>query len=148
MDLYYNSSSPPCRSVLMVAYILRVKLNLKPVDLMAREQYHPDFLKINPQHKVPTLDDEGFYVTESRAICAYLVDKFGQNDSLYPENEDERALVDSRLYFDASILMPNFTNLYVQARPLTWYNLLLFKFKLTFYRCPLFEMENSSTPNR
>ena len=116
MDLYYNVLSPPCRSVMMTAYLLRVNLNLKPIDLWAGEQFQPDFLKMNPQHKVPTLDDDGFYVTESRAICTYLVQKFGQPNysSLYPDDAEDRALVDSRLYFDASILMPNFTSLYVQ----------------------------------
>lgn len=57
MDYYYNLLSAPCRSVLLTASALGVKLNLKSVDLMKGEQKKPEFVAINPQHCVPTLVD-------------------------------------------------------------------------------------------
>ncbi len=74
-DLYYMSLSAPCRAVILTAKMAGVELNLKTLDLFAEEHLKPEFIKINPQHTVPTLDDNGFVVTESRAICAYLVNK-------------------------------------------------------------------------
>ena len=70
IDLYYMSLSAPCRAVILTAKLAGVELNLKIVNLMTGEQMKPEFLKLNPQHTVPTLDDNGFIITESRAICA------------------------------------------------------------------------------
>ena len=63
--------------------------------------------------RVPLIDDNGFYMTESRAICAYLVNKYGKNDQLYSKVPKERALIDMRLYFDLSVFYTSFSNYYV-----------------------------------
>lgn len=114
IDLYYCEVSAPCRSVMMTAKMVGVELNLKPLDVIAGEQMKPEFLAINPQHNVPTIDDEGFYLNESRAICAYLVNRYANDDSLYPAEPKERALVDQRLYFDAGVFYHRFGKLYVR----------------------------------
>ena len=75
IDLYYMSLSAPCRAVLLTAKMAGVEVNLKTVNLMTGEHMKPEFLKINPQHTVPCLDDSGFVLTESRAICACLANK-------------------------------------------------------------------------
>lgn len=58
-------------------------------------------LQVNPQHTIPFLDDNGVRIADSHAICTYLCDKYGTNDELYPKDLIKRALVNSRLYFDA-----------------------------------------------
>lgn len=113
IDLYYMSLSAPCRAVILTAKILGVELNLKTLNLMTGEQMKPEFIKINPQHTVPTLDDSGFILTESRAICAYLVNKYGKDDKLYPKSPKERAVVDQRLYFDVGVFYLAFSDYYV-----------------------------------
>lgn len=56
---------------------------------------------MNPQGTIPCLDDNGAIIIDSHAICAYLVEKFADSDRLYPKDLVQRALVESRMYFDA-----------------------------------------------
>lgn len=108
IDLYYVPGSSPCRAVLLTAKALNLNLNLKLVDLHHGEHLKPEYLKLNPQHTVPTLVDDGFSIWESRAIMTYLVNKYGKGSSLYPEDAKARALVDQRLYFDIGTLYQSF----------------------------------------
>lgn len=64
------------------------------------------YFKINPQHCVPTLVDGDFSMWESRAIGSYLVRTYGKDDSLYPSDVKQKAVVDQRLFFDAGTLYP------------------------------------------
>nr|QPL17940.1 glutathione S-transferase 968 [Ectropis obliqua] len=98
--LYYTDGSPPCHRVFLTANILKVDLNLKSMDFFKQEHKSPEFLKLNPQHTVPTLVDGALVVWESRAICRYLVNQYGAGSSLYPAEPAARAGVDQRLDFD------------------------------------------------
>ncbi|XP_061400688.1 glutathione S-transferase 4-like [Musca vetustissima] len=101
MDFYYYPISSPCRAVLMTAKAVGVELNKKLMSVFKGENLTPEFLKINPQHTIPTLVDNGFALWESRAIMIYLVEKYGkQDDPLYPSCPKKRALINQRLYFD------------------------------------------------
>ncbi|CAG9579564.1 unnamed protein product [Danaus chrysippus] len=110
VDLYYVPGSAPCRAVLLTARALNLNLNLKLVDLHHGEHLKPEYLKINPQHTVPTLVDDGCSIYESRAIITYLVNKYGKGSALYPEEPKARALVDQRLYFDIGTLYQRFSD--------------------------------------
>ncbi|XP_055903551.1 glutathione S-transferase D1-like [Eupeodes corollae] len=112
MDFYYLPGSAPCRSVLMTAKAVGVDLNLKELNLMAGEHLKPEFVKINPQHTIPTLVDNGFALWESRAIMVYLVEKYGKTDSLYPKCPKKRAVINQRLYFDMGTLYQRFADYY------------------------------------
>jgi len=111
-DFYYSKGSPPCRSVHMLAKALGVKFNLKPVNTRNKEHLTPEFLKINPQHTIPTLVDNDFVLWESRAILTYLVDKYAKNDSLFPKDPQKRAVVNQRLFFDMGTLYQRFGDYY------------------------------------
>lgn len=107
MDLYYMDESTPCRAVMMTAKCIGIDLNLKYVDLEHNEQMKPEFLKINPQHSLPTLVDhnnDDLALWESKAIMIYLVEKYAKTDSLYPKCHQKRAQINQRLYFDMGTL--------------------------------------------
>lgn len=112
MDFYYLPGSAPCRSVLMTAKALGLTLNKKTLNLMAGEQMKPEFIKLNPQHTIPTLVDGDFAIWESRAIMTYLAEKYSKNDSLYPKCPKARAVVNQRLYFDMGTLYQSFAQYY------------------------------------
>ncbi|KAH8246886.1 hypothetical protein KR032_002728, partial [Drosophila birchii] len=100
MDLYYAPYVSACRNVLMVAKALNLELNKKVISTRNGEQMSPEFIKINPQHTIPTLVDNDFTLWESRAIAIYLVEKYGKDDSLYPKDPQIQAVINQRLYFD------------------------------------------------
>ncbi|XP_043066725.1 glutathione S-transferase 1-like [Drosophila bipectinata] len=106
ITLYGIDRSPPVRSVLLTLRALELDFEYKIVDLSAKEQLRPEFLKMNPLHTVPTLDDDGFYLYDSHAINAYLVSKYGKEDSLYPKDLQQRAIVDQRLHYNSSVNTP------------------------------------------
>ncbi|CAI6368514.1 unnamed protein product [Macrosiphum euphorbiae] len=110
IDFYYASWSPPCRTVELVAYILKVKLN--PIETIPSkgDTQKPEFKQLNPQHTIPTIVDNGFVLSESRAICKYLVEKYGSatgpysKEQLYPKDLQKRATIDHRIDFDLGSL--------------------------------------------
>ncbi|KAH8277544.1 hypothetical protein KR018_000044 [Drosophila ironensis] len=119
LTLYGVDRSPPVRAVLLTLNALGLDFEFNIVNMQAKEHLRPEFLKMNPLHTVPTLDDDGFYLADSHAINAYLVSKYGPNDSLYPRDLQRRAIVDQRLHYDSSVVVP--TNRAITF-PLFWEN--------------------------
>lgn len=74
------------------------------VNFQKGENKSDAFTALNPLQQVPVLvEEDGFVLTESRAIAAYLVASHAPTSSLYPLDDPvKRALVDERLYFDAT----------------------------------------------
>ncbi|XP_053965181.1 glutathione S-transferase 1 [Anastrepha ludens] len=116
--LYYSPRSAPCRAVLLTAGAIGVELDLQLMNLKDGDHLKPDFLKLNPLHTIPVLDDNGTVVTDSHVICAYLVDTYSPNNSLYPKDEVKRREIQTRLYYDASHLFPR---LRVMVEPVIYF---------------------------
>jgi glutathione S-transferase len=65
--------------------------------LVPYDQPRPDwYLAINPAGGIPTLDDDGFVVSESNAILRYLAVR-ERRDDLYPAAPKDRARVETML---------------------------------------------------
>ena len=79
---------------------------LKPINIRAKEQFAPEYLKISPGHKIPALvDDDGpggatISLCESGLILRYLGDKAG--NGLVPKDPVARLKVEQWLFYGSA----------------------------------------------
>lgn len=99
----------------MVARAVGVDITVKTVNLLKGDHLSPEFIKINPQRTVPTLTDDEFALWDSHAIASYLVRTYASDDSLYPQDPKQKAVVDQRMYFNAGILFPRLREICVSV---------------------------------
>ncbi|XP_061389566.1 glutathione S-transferase 1-like [Musca vetustissima] len=102
--LYGVDLSPPVRACLLTLKALNLPYEYRVVNLLAKEHLSEDFLKKNPQHTVPLLEENGHIISDSHAIISYLCDKYAKDDALYPKDLLKRAVVEQRMYFEAGVL--------------------------------------------
>jgi glutathione S-transferase len=93
MKIYGRANSINVRKVLWTVEEIGVAYDredwgrgYKPLDTS-------EFLAINPFGLVPVIDDEGFVLAESHAICRYLAAKHGRED-LFPADLKKRAIIE------------------------------------------------------
>jgi glutathione S-transferase len=108
MRLYHHPLSTNARRAVMTAVHLGLKPELVVVDLSKRAQRTPEFLRMNPNGKVPVLDDEGFLLTESHAIMQYLAEGT-PGQTVYPSDRRARADVNRWLFWSAHHFQPAIT---------------------------------------
>jgi glutathione S-transferase len=85
---------------------LGVPYRMEKFSLNKHEHKVPDFLKINPMGKVPTIRHGDTVVTEGAAICCYLADAFPEA-GLAPALGDRRRGTYLRwMFFSPSVLEP------------------------------------------
>ena len=77
LKFYFNGSPTPNKAAL---FLEEAGLDYEPVpvDPRAGQQFTPDFLALNPNGKLPVIDDDGVVVFDSNAILLYLAQKTGQ----------------------------------------------------------------------
>ena len=97
---------------------------IEPVDYAKGGHKRPEFLKLNPMGKLPTVVDDGVAVAESGAILAYLADKY-PGAGLAPAPADPRRADYLRwLFFAAGVMEPAFGqklfNLDLPAHQVGW----------------------------
>jgi glutathione S-transferase len=83
MKLYYAETLNP-RKVCAVAKYLNAPVEFVHVDLRTGEQRKPAFLSINPNGKVPVLEDGDKLIWESNAIMGHLAHAAGSD--LWPRD--------------------------------------------------------------
>jgi glutathione S-transferase len=69
---------------------LGIDFDLINLDLSAGDTKKPEYLKINPNGKVPAIVHDGTAIWESSAITMYLGELFGVDAKLYPAPGPQR----------------------------------------------------------
>ena len=103
LKFYFNGSPNPTKVALFLEEA-GIAYQPVPVDTRAGDQFKPEYLAINPNAKVPAIDDDGVKVFDSNAILLYLAEKTGK---FLPENTPaNRAELLSWLMFAATGVGP------------------------------------------
>ena len=74
LKFYYNVAPNPMKVALLLEE-LGLPYEAVPVDTRKGEQFAPDFLKVNPNSKVPAIVDGDVRVFDSNAILLFLADR-------------------------------------------------------------------------
>jgi GST-like protein len=77
LKFYFNGSPNPTKVAL---FLEEAGLAYEPVAVDTRkgDQFTPEYLAVNPNAKVPAIDDGGVTVFDSNAILLYLAEKTGK----------------------------------------------------------------------
>ena len=90
MKIHLTPPSPRAIKVLAVLHHLGLDPEIKLVDLRGGEQMKPEFAALNPNRRMPVLEDDGFVLWESNAIIQYLAAKAGDR-GLWPSEPKRQA---------------------------------------------------------
>ena len=111
--ILYNAPQSTCSQ--RVRFVLNAKglpFEEKKLDLLAGDQLKPEYLAINPNGVVPTLDHDGQVVIDSSVIIEYL-DEVVPKESFTPRDPVKRAHMRSLMRFidempAAAVRVPTF----------------------------------------
>jgi glutathione S-transferase len=110
----YNAPQSTCSQ--RVRFVLNAKklpfAEIK-LDLLAGDQLKPDYLKLNPNGVVPTLDHDGAIIIDSSVIIEYLDEVAPKPESFTPQAPAERAKMRALMRFidempAAAVRVPTF----------------------------------------
>lgn len=105
IDLY-SATTPNGWKASICLEEMQLPYELHVLELMKGEQKQPDYLRINPNGRIPTIvdrDNDDFAVFESGAILLYLAEKSGR---FYPTDARGRSTVMQWLMFQMSAVGP------------------------------------------
>ena len=85
ITLYYGSGSPYAWRVQLALEHKALPYERKMLSFADKDTRKPEFLALNPRHRVPTITDGDFTLYESNAIVEYLDDAYpAQGRPLFP----------------------------------------------------------------
>ena len=76
VTLYHHGPSTCSQKVRMILELKNISYESKIIDLLAGEQHEDEYVKLNPNHLVPTLVTDDGVIIESTVINEYLDDYF------------------------------------------------------------------------
>ena len=93
LTFYYGSGSPYAWRVWLALEHKAIAYELRAVSFSAGDLTKPEYLAINPRHKVPAIADGDFSLYESAAILEYLEEQYSAGKVLFPGGLRQRAVI-------------------------------------------------------
>ncbi|HLY05741.1 MAG TPA: glutathione S-transferase family protein [Rhizomicrobium sp.] len=98
LKLYAFPPSPRGFKALFAAHQFGIPYEFHLIDLAKGDQKTPTFLALNPNGRMPVLDDDGFVLWESNAIVEYL----GFKAHVLPADAKDRLALTKWLYWESN----------------------------------------------
>ncbi len=113
--IFWGAGTARTLRPIWVAEELGVSYLLHPIGPRTGETQTDNYTQLNPKQKVPFCEDGDLKISETMAICRYLVNKYGSEETLFtPGSIEEQAKEDEWLAFIFGEL--DETSLYVMRR--------------------------------
>ena len=105
IKIWGRANSGNVKKVLVVADELNIAYERIDAGLQFGIVDTLEYRKLNPNGKVPTIEDGAFVLWESNSICRYFAMKYG-GEALYPADFETRASIDRWLDWVLTIVVP------------------------------------------
>ncbi len=105
LEVFWGSGSQPAWAVQLTLEVKRLPYVSRLLSFGAGDLKTPEFLAMNPRHKVPVIKDGDFVLYESIAIMAYLERKAPETP-LFGRNAQETGLIWRAISEFQQYLMP------------------------------------------
>ena len=99
----YTAATPNGWKISIALEEMGLPYEVRVIDFATQEQKADWYVKLNPNGRIPTLDDDGFIMFESGAILIYLAEKTGK---FLPRDVHGRSRVLQWLMFQMSGIGP------------------------------------------
>ncbi len=113
MIVLYTAGTPNGRKISVALEEIGEPYDVHAIDLAKNEQLEPAFLALNPNNKIPAIEDDGLVIWESGAILLHLAEKSGK---LLPADPAGRMAAIQYAFFQTGGLGPNLGRLGAQLR--------------------------------
>jgi glutathione S-transferase len=111
IELWGRSNAYNVQKPLWLFAELELEFKHHDIGSSAGELEAPEFLKLNPQARIPVLQHGDAIVWESNSILRYLANSFAAS-ALYPEDPLQRSQVERWMDWELASLQPAFIDLF------------------------------------
>ena len=105
IKIWGRANSGNVKKVLVVADELNIPYERIDAGMQFGVVDTPEYRKLNPNGRVPTIEDGDYVLWESHSICRYLAMRYG-GEAIYPPDPKVRAGVDRWLDWMLAYLIP------------------------------------------
>ena len=103
----HTAATPNGKKASIALEELGLPYQVRRWNLQAEEQLTPEFLALNPNHKIPVLEDDGLVVWESGAILLHLGEKHDPKGAILPKDPRQRLAAIQYAFFQTGGIGPN-----------------------------------------
>ncbi|MDH3685652.1 MAG: glutathione S-transferase family protein [Myxococcales bacterium] len=103
----HTATTPNGRKISVALEELELPYEVVPISLSDEDQLKPGFLAMNPNHKIPVLEDDGQVIWESGAILLHLGEKHDPEGRILPKDPKKRMEAIQYAFFQTGGIGPN-----------------------------------------
>lgn len=107
MITLHTANTPNGKKISIALEELGLKYAVERVDLQAAVHPTPEFLDLNPNHKIPVIEDKGHVIWESGAILLYLGETYDDGGIILPNEPSARLQAIQYAFFQTGGVGPN-----------------------------------------